>query len=395
MNFRKKGDASANAMWLVLIIGLFLVVYIILLPVGEKEKLVGIQPIYGPTTGGSGGSLSGGLLLQENPGVLYPLIRQVVGKPLASVNLFSYTEGEQQGLANTVTVEHGFFGEQEKELSFFLNDVRTVQDVQLLFLVREAKGDLIIRLNGEEVFRGEPTTEDLPLRLPPHLLKQINKLIFTVSNPGLNIFKTNVYSLKDVQLFVRHRLENKREVRTFVMNKADAQSVKHLTLFFVTNCFTVEEDGRLIILLNGKVIHDALVVCDAGPIAVDIDPQDILEGTNTLEFGIDQGKYVLEQVVLEKDVGEHEPTRYVFTMQVADFNRVGVGGRIVMDMQFAPDGLRKIGAVYINGYPIYFDTLDYTFVYDVTGLVGPGTNIVRIVPEVPVDITAFNIGFGL
>ena len=57
-------------------------------------------------------------------------------------------------------------------------------------------------------------------------------------------------------------------------------------------------------------------------------------------------------------------------------------------------GLRKIGAVYINGYPIYVDTFDYRFTYDITGLVGPGTNIVRIVPEVPMDVVNMRIGFA-
>ena len=395
-HYSRKGESASNAMWLVLMIGLFLLVYIILLPVGEKEKLIGEQPIYGPGVGpsGPGGQFTSALFLSETPGLVYPPVRQVIGTPLASVNLFSFTESEQQGLANTVTVKKGFFGEQKKELSFFVKDIADVQDAQLLFLARDTRGDLIITLNGEEIFRGEVTSEDLPLPLPRQLLRQTNKLEFRVSNPGINIFRTNTYALKDVQLFLRHSIQNRREIRTFVLSKSDTASIRRMTFFMVVNCFTVQEDGRLVIVLNNKIIHDALVVCDAGPVAIDLDPQDVLAGTNVLQFQIDKGKYVLEQLVLEKDVGDYEPVRYVFTMQVADFQRVTLGVPVLLDLQFNADGLRKIGTVYINGYPIYVDTFDYRFTYDIMGLVGPGTNIVRIVSEVPMDIVNMRIGFA-
>ena len=393
----RKGQSANNAMWLVLMIGLFLVVYIILLPVGEKEKLVGEKPIYGtpPGPGGyPGGQITSGLLLSENPGLVNPLIRQVIGKPLASVNLYSYTQSGGEGLANSITIKNDFFGEDDKKLTFYVKDLEHVQDAQLLFMAKEGKGDLIIILNDEEIFRGEITSADLPLTLPRQLLKQVNKLEFQVSGPGINIFKTNTYTLKDVQIFYKSLIENRQEARTFVLSKNDLSGLKHMTLFFVVNCFTVNEQGRLIVALNGKIISDGLVVCDAGPVSVDIDPQDLAAGTNVLQFGIDKGKYELEQIVLEKDVGEHEPVRYVFTMQVADFQVIGAGRHVLLDMLFNDDGLRKIGAVYVNGYPVYIDTLDYRFGYDITGLVGPGSNTIRIVPEVPMDIVSMNIGFA-
>jgi hypothetical protein len=395
---RKRGSNELNAMWLVIMIAVFLVVYIILLPVGEKEKLVGTQPIYGPSSGnyggyGSGGLLGSGLLLSESPGIVYPLVDAVIGKPLASVNLFSYTDVVSEGLANSVTVKNGLFTSQDKTLTFVVPNA-PLQDVQLLFLVKESEGNLILELNGEEIYNDEVTVEDLPLSLPAALLKPTNTLEISVGNADANIFKTNYYELKDVQIFYKIAQENKREVRTFTLTKSELASLSHMTLFYVVNCFTVDEDGRLAIILNGNVISDSLIVCDAGPIALDLDPSDLVPGTNVLQFEIDQGKYVLEQIVLEKEVGEEEAPRYVFTMQVADFKAITAGADVVLDLTFTHDNTRKIGAVYVNGYPVYFDTYDYRFTYDISGLVGPGTNVLRIIPKIPVDIVSLKVGFA-
>ena len=293
-----------------------------------------------------------------------------------------------------MTVEHSSFSDNTKELKFNLGDVSQLQDAQLLFAVKEGTGDLIIMLNGEEIFRGDITVEDLPMSLPYSLLKPINKLTFGVSSPGINIFRTNRYVLRNVQVYTKTLQENKQEARTFVLSKTELTNLHHLTLFYTVNCFTVNEQGRLLVALNGKIISDGLVVCDAGPIALDIDPADLIDGTNVLQFQVDRGKYVLEQLNLEKAVGHDNTNRYVFTMQVADFQAVQAGAHIVLDMKFVNDGLRKIGAVYINGYPIYVDTYDIGFGYDITGLAGPGTNIVRIVPEVPFEIVSMNIGLA-
>lgn len=392
----RRGGGEYNVYWLIMLIALFLVVYIILLPVGEKEKLVGIPPVVGQPPGGlgPGGQVTSGLFLSESPGIVYPLANQVIARPLASVNLFSFTDVGGEGLASSVTVKKSAFSEQSKKLRFLARDLASIQAAQLLFLVKEGDGDLIILLNGEEIYRGQPTTEDLPLPLPQALLQQTNTLEFRVSGPGFNIFKTNTYVLKDVQVFFKNLIENRREERTFVLTRAERQYLRHATLYFIINCFTVQEQGRLVVYVNQKVVSDGLVVCDAGPIGVDLDPRDLIEGKNVIQFEIDQGKYVLEQIVFEKDVGQIDTPRYVFTVQVADLQAVAAGRPILLEMIFPPDGLRKIGAVYVNGFPVYVDTIEPRFVYEITGLVGPGTNIVRIVPAVPFEIASLNIGIA-
>jgi hypothetical protein len=396
LSHRKQGDtAFPGVVWLVLMIGLFIIVYIILLPEGEKARFIGEEPLYAPSTGGyPGGEITGGLFLSETPGVLYPLDARIVATPLASVNLFSFVQSGGQSLASLITVKRSTFTDESKELVFQVNDVAQTQQAQLLFLVKEGEGDLIISLNNHEIFSGPVSVEDLPIALPRSLLKQVNTLKFSVSKPGLNIFASHEYILKDVQVFIKHLEDNSKEVRTFVVSDSEMRNLRRMTLFFVVNCFTIGDEGRMVLSLNGKVIADGLIVCDAGPVAVDIDQSDIISGRNALLFEIDQGKYVLEQMVVEKETGQEEASKFVFTMQVADVDLIRSGAHVVMDMQFVPDGLRKIGTVYVNGFPLYVDTFDSGYVYDITGLTGPGTNLVRIVPETPLDIVMFNIGLA-
>lgn len=379
--------------WLIAVIGLFLLTYIILLPPGEKERLVGEQPVGGGYGGVSGGGqITSGIFLSEHPGILYPPESRIINTPLASASLFSTIEPGSESLASSVTVKNSAFREEKKDLAFSLADAHNIQDAQLLFLVKEGNGDLIVSLNGQEIFRGQVSVDDLPLRLPRSLLQTINHLEFRVSGPGLNIFASHEYVLKDVQIFFKRLSENKLEARTFVVSNAELPHLQRMTLYFLINCFTLREDGRLVVTLNGKVIADGLVVCDAGPAALELDNAHLIAGRNVLTFSVDKGKYVLEQMVLQRDIGPDDTARYLFTLQVADFQFIAAGAHPVLDMQLANDGLRKIGTVYVNGFPVYLDTFADRFVYDLAGLVGPGTNIVRIVPAVPMDIVSMTVG---
>ncbi len=394
---KKRGQAPVPVSWLIGIIALFIMIYIILLPEGDKQALINDPGSLGQSTPSYPGiepNIRGNtfrILLSETPGIVYPLTNQIIDKPLASINLFSISDTRTEGLASRILVKSSSFSDTTKDLRFTIRDIQHLESAALLFLAKEQQGNLIIQLNGEEIFTGEVSSDDLPLQLPRTLLRQTNTLTFSVDSPGINIFTTNLYDLKDIQLITKSKIQNNREVRTFVLNTKERGSLQRLALFYFVNCFTRNEDGRLTVVLNGRVIQEGLVVCDAGQVAIDIQDIDVVEGRNVLEFLIDKGKYTLEQVVIQQETGHQQAQKFFFTLQIEDINRLIAGGFVNLELKFLRDGLRKTGTIFINGVPIYIDTYDDFFGYNITPYITEGINIIRIVPDIPLDIVSMDV----
>ncbi len=390
---KKKGQETAiNATYLIVVIALLILAYFLLLPESEKEKFS--QTGY-PTPQIPPGRQTGSefrTLLSESPGILYPQIDQGFTKQLASVNLFSITDSRLMDLASVITLSSSLLSSETKDLTFRLDDLKNVASANLLLFAAESKGKLSIKLNGNEIFNDIPSSSNMPIPLSSGMLKPTSKLKFTVEKPAL--LGSNRYVIRNIQLSLKIKQENKRETRSFVLSKAERTSLRGLTLFYVVNCFTVNENGRLLIRLNGRAINDNLVVCDAGEVSLDLEPQDILEGRNILEFEIDRGKYVLERVLIEGAVGQQRAQNYFFTVQLKDIDYLRAGARVFLAMEFRKDNLRKVGTAYINGFPLYIDAFDDFLEEDITEFITDGRNVIRILPQAPFEVVNMNIALG-
>jgi len=391
---KKKGQETAiNATYLIVVIALLILAYFLLLPENEKDKFT--QPAYPNSQvqprGYPVGSESRNLL-SESPGILYPQVDQGFTKQLASVNLFSTTNSRLMDLASVITPSSSMLSAESKELTFRLDDLKNIASANLLFFAAESKGKLSIKLNGNEIFNDIPSSANIPIPLPLVMLKSSSKIEFTVEKPTL--FGSNRYVIRNVQLSLKIKQENKLETRTFILSKTERTSLQGLSLFYVVNCFTVNENGRLLIRLNGRIISDNMVVCDAGEVSLDLGPQDVLEGRNILEFEIDKGRYVLERVLIEGAVGQQRAQNYFFTLQLRDIDLLRSGAGVFLEMEFRKDGLRKVGAAYINGFPLYIDTFDDFIEEDITDFVTDGRNVIRILPQAPFEVVNMNVVLG-
>ncbi len=390
--FRKKGEVipeSTNAFYLVLFIGLFLLVYMILLPEGEKNRLAGQPGGSGPTYGGSYGPVEQQILFSQSLGNLQPFGQKIYAKPMASVSLYADTDKDEEVLSKSLDITGGIFSGAEKELVFRIAPEAPVDSVRLLFFLEKAEGSITIFLNGREVFSGPLTTSQLPLQLPVSALRAVNQLTFSVKSSGF--FHKNSYVLRDVTIFRTYRIEHTREQRTFVLSRDDLQRFGHLSLFYIVNCFTVHEKGNLLITLNGKLISQQQIVCDAGEVSHDLAKNDLREGRNVLEFTIDNGKYVLERMLLEGDIDAGKAPGYFFNVPLGTYDVLGRTGQVVMDVQLTADNRRKVATLLVNGYPLYLDTYSDRFSFDITPYVVPGQNSLRIVAETSFDVASLDI----
>ncbi len=392
--FSKRGaeslPESMNAFYLILFIGLFFLVYIILLPEGEKERLIGQPgPIYGNgNSGGSYGPIERQILFSQSIGSLQPFGQKIYAKPLASINLYADTDKDEEALSKSLDVSGGFFSGSEKDLIFKISQDAPVDSVKLLFFLEQAEGSITILLNGQEIFSGPLTISQLPLNLPVSALRAVNHLTFSTDS---GFFSKNRYVLRDVTLFRTYRVEHTSEQRTFVLNQEDLQRFGHLSLFYMVNCFTANEKGTLWITLNGKLLSQQQIVCDAGEVSHDLARNDLREGRNTLTFSIDKGKYTLERALLEGDIDAGKAPGYYFSVPVATYDTLGNAGTVVMDLQLATNNKRKVATIFVNGFPLVLDTYGDGFSFDITPYVVPGQNTLRIVAETAFDVASLDI----
>jgi hypothetical protein len=399
----KRGQETAqSASYLIMMLALFLVVYIILLPKQDKMEMMGEVPVYDGYNQGQGGvpygpgSIGPGQetrnLFSDVPGFMKPFVQGIIQKNLASVSLYSVANQEFETLAANLHIKSSLVSKDKSQFIFSINDFEELQQVKLLFFVANSDGEMEVKVNGIKIMSGEIDSSMLPVTLPKSILGQVNKITFEVESPGLFQFmSTNGYTLKDVVLVKEYINQNNYELRQFVLTEQELYDLKSMTLVFRPNCMSVTDIGRLGIKINGKIIHDAQVVCDAGVAAIDFSPLDLIAGRNIIEFFVDKGQYTLENVLVEGDYTQADFYKAHFVLSPPDMNAILKGADVVLQARFINDGYRKEGTFYVNGFPVHFDTSSSEFITDLNGIVYEGQNIITIVPDFPFEMITLDI----
>lgn len=379
---RGQGTAVAN---FILMFALFIVVYIILLPPGAKEQLI--------TTDKEGAQVEGQLLVSESPGLVKPFLREITSRRLQPIKLFALTETEPKLLARSLSVSTSVFSTKSEDLKFDLPELEDLTDLSIIFLVQDASGKLILTINDQEFFNDFVRTEDLPIEIPLKALKKENNILtIAASSPGLRFLSANKYSLKDIQLVKKSAVENKKESRNFIVTPSENKGLVSSTLSFFINCLRVKELGTLKIFLNSKEISNRFMVCDAGQVELEINPDDVYEGENLLEFEVDKGEYTLDQIILDNELESEDYPKYFFSLQRSELFAVEDGAASVeLELDFDDAGYRKAATLLINGERVYLDTLGRTSVIDISDYAVEGENFIKIVPREEFDIVNLQV----
>ncbi len=380
----KRGEGSAVANF-ILMFALFIVVYLILLPPGAKEQLI----VPGP----EGVPVEGQLLLSESPGLVKPFLRETTSRRLQPIKLFALTETEPKILARSLSVSTSLFSTKSEDLKFDLPELDDLTDLSIIFLVQDASGRLILTINNQEFFNDYVRTEDLPIEIPLKALKKENNVLrIAASSPGLRFLSADRYYLKDIQLVKRFAVENKKESRNFIVTPSESKDLASSFLSFFINCLRVKELGTLKISLNSKEISNRFMTCNAGLVELELNPDDIYEGENILEFEVDKGEYILEQLTLDNELESEDYPKYFFSLQRGEFFAVEDGAAFVeMELDFDDAGYRKAATLLINGERVYLDTLGRTSVIDISDYVVEGENFIKIVPREEFDIVNLQV----
>lgn len=371
----KKGQApstGSNVAIFVFLLGLFLAIYVLLLPPEEREILLN-QNL---TENSKESEIIRTLVLEQSPGTLKLSDEDTIIHKIDSINLYSKEEPKVTDLAVSLNLEKSLGSQTKRNLIFNIHDLENLDTVNLIFIVSQNKGNLIINLNGIIIYDNK-ISGIANIVLPKDLLQETNNLEFSVSSPGLNIFGKNKYSLSSIKIRENYELTNTKESREFKLSDQETGDAK---LRFVLYCNNQESGARLRMFLNNNEIKNEIISCTTAERRMDIDKGDIETGTNDLMFQIDKGDYVFSDIKLEVETEFNGVINYKFSITGDEFDDIlSYDKKAILYMEFNDDE-EKRATISINGKEFSLDTSDINYERDISRLLKEDNNFIKITP---------------
>ena len=381
MNKRGQGTSAANVAALIALIALFLIVYILLLPEADRNKLLGI-PEEGADKEVTG---VGNVLLSEFVGKAEPgeKIRRKVHE-IANVNLFTKEETGLITLSENIKISRGFFGSKDQDIFFRIDDPGDVLKAELYLVVDSGSGDLIVEVNGNEFYRNEIKQGQIRIDIPLGYLASENNLRLSVAG-----FGSKLYSLREVKLRKEEEIKNRVARRTFSVDASEKAGMKSAIMRHSVFC-DGDEDQVLKILLNDNLIYSDVPFCNLKEDSVELGVELFKTGVNNLDFET-EGDYLIEGITVKTFSGDDELPEYFFTLNEEDFRRVRRGlNDVVASFEFSLRDDRKNFVLEINGEEINIDTTEDTELIVISDFVEE-ENLIRIDAKNNFEILEFKV----
>ncbi len=327
----KRGQSAGGAAAFIALIAGFILLYILLLPPAERERL--LDDGYGDDGRRLDDNRNTGVyipknttVLSVNPGRVSYLKSGENEHYLPSVNLQTSVGSKEKMLGNAIYVKNGVFDKKERELEFELPDIRLVRNVKLIFSLnpnRNNKGRLTITLNGKNIFEKslESGTLDAPIYLASGDLDDSNKLKFSVSGVGWRFWTTNEYELDDIKIiYDKINTENQRAKNTFMVSDTEKLNLESGVLKFTPDCSQTTV-GILTAKLNNQIVYSAVPDCGLMN-RIEISPSTIEAGMNSLVFEGEMGRYLISNIIVETKLEKQTFPVYMFDLDERLFSDV-------------------------------------------------------------------------
>jgi hypothetical protein len=382
---KKRGQVPTAAIEisvLVVLIGLFMIGYIIMLPPEERASLLDED---GTTAGTDDEVVGASTLLSESPGVVTTAKSSSADRKLGPIRLYSTTEQNTETLATSLTVSRSVIQNNYKTITFDVDNLNELESLALLFFISESKGDMIIELNENLVYEGVITSNSLPLPLPTIGLKEEgNVLKLSTDKPGVNIFSSHYYLLQDLKLVEDYMVADTVSTRTFSLDRPE--DITSVTLNYFITCNS-DDEGVLSVSLNNREMFSDRVFCEylnERELGLDAD---YLQNTNTLKFEISKGDYNVEEMELDIKSKTKEFPTFTFDVNSDLYEELLSGEKeVILRLSFGDDSSEKISEVLINEHSFRFNTEDGEYEKDITSMVDNGANTITLRPETTFEI---------
>jgi len=385
----KKSQAATAAATLVAIIAGLIVLYILVLPPAERERILAENI----TEEEEAVVKEVKTLLSISPGRLDYLAQREIEHIIPSVNLNIITEAEVLKEVNSIYVKRTLFSEDKANISFSIEDLENTENVLLNFIATKREGRLIVKLNGHVIFNNEIEAVNIePIKLKEHL-KNFNVLEFSVAPPpATNFWKTNEYLLENIIItadLVRREAQESKNI--FIVSSVEKNNLEKAVLRFLPECITGLV-GPLDVWINNYNIYSAVPDCGALSPPIEIPEYYLVSGENRLIFRTSKGNYLIEQIKITSKLKEVVYPVYYFEITDERYKRIQEDkANITLTLRFVDDIERKIARIIINGHMLSLDQRDIEFVEDITRWIEKGNNAIKIEPLKTIDVVELKV----
>ena len=385
----KKGTAAIEASILILIIIAVLVGYLILVPEEVREDLLDDEDDSDSVTTETE---SANTLLSASPGEIRPAKSDEAVYGIDPIKIYSRVDTETQTLVNSFTVARTILHNDYKEIFFDVDYSDKLDSLEVIFFIVESKGRIKIDINGNEIYFGELTSNELPLNIPiSYLKKEDNILRMETQSPGVNIFSSNYYMIQDLKLISNYISEETEKTRTFSIS--NVAGLKTATLSYYLTCNSVEE-GILTISLNNREVFRDDVFCEYLEERRFVFDEEDLRTTNTLDFKIDKGDYNIEEIEVEMLMDTRDYPTYSFDVDSDDYDEIVSGEKeVFLEMNFGDDSSHKAAVILVQEESFNIDTYGMDYEKEISSYVDNGANTIKIEPSVTFDIDNLKVVF--
>lgn len=389
---KKKGQVDAsNAAALVALIAALIVLYIMFLPPDVRQDLLQGNDTANASSSSASAS-ENNTLLDVTPGKMSFISETKIEHPIPAVTLYKTTNARIIRTENPFYIKKGWFDEKKKTILFTVDDLQNTNSFLLSFSAAAYSGNLIVKLNGQEIYNGEITAANpAPIILPKELITKDNQLEISTNSVGLAFWRTNEFNIAGAKITADVTDISRQQSRNvFIVSSTEKHNLERVSVEFDPNCDTAKEEiGILDIFLNGVNIYSSVPDCKIVNTIKELSTSSLTAGENNIAFKTSKGSYLVDQVQIVSQLRDEPSAVYYFELSKGQFNDImNDRKKLNMTMQFIDRDYDIEADIVINGHKtaIPFDTRKNYFKVVPKDWLNEGTNYINIQPKVTFDI---------
>lgn len=191
-----------------------------------------------------------------------------------------YVEGQRSFVNLGGESSGGLLGGMSQRAEFSVSDYADVSEglVRLRVWNSNYYGELMVSINGNQIYRGAPTIGEQTILFSPNVLGPINTISVDAESSGWKIWAPNIYIFNATVM--ANYIGKETQSLSFDLTQQEALNVKRARLLiFASRSGT----GNIMASLNGRQIYSGLTT-----VYTDFAIDNLKEGTNVLDLSTER-----------------------------------------------------------------------------------------------------------
>jgi len=206
----------------------------------------------------------------------------------------SYSVGtETVSEKKSFTVEKGLFVDSSARFTGSLTDEKlsmvTGGFIELVIDDTNSEGNLIVELNGKEVFNNKADIGEVFINLDTSQIQKTNKIIVKADSPGWKFWTSNYYDIESAKFGIDYEGISFKDF-SFTLDSNDITNFNLGRLSFRVRSYDPNKLNDMIIKINGQTLFKGVPTLTYFTIAFGTEIP-LNEGSNRISFSVDREAY--------------------------------------------------------------------------------------------------------